>query len=67
MAALHLCATPTNRAGQYTTLADATGRWGRSRVAGGLLAPFQVARVAVLDCCAQLLHALLHSLPRPLG
>jgi hypothetical protein len=43
------------------------GRWGRSRVAGGLLAPFQVARVAVLDCCTQLLHALLHSLPRSLG
>jgi len=24
VAALHVCATPINRAGQYTTLADAT-------------------------------------------
>ena len=43
------------------------GRWGRSRVAGGLWAPFQVACVAVLDCCTQLLRASLHSLPWFLG
>jgi len=48
-AALHVCATPINRAGQYTTLADATrdrGRDDRRRLFGWFRAGSRDARAA---------------------